>query len=355
MKKNRVIYIAAFGLAIVGIGALVADRLSAAPADSAATQQPVSAQVATQAVEQRSMANSITAFGDIVPLRILGVSSAYPAQVASLMVVQGQKVAKGAPLAMLAADPAAQLAYRQAVSAARLSAAELARTKELLGLGLATQSQLDAAQKASDDAQAAEATQKNLGGAAIAALNAPEDSVVMALTAAQGDRVAAGAPIMQLGVVGGIKILLGIDPSDRRRIAKDAAVKISPLDDADSIAQGKIADIQDAIDPKTQLSNVVVKVDAAGRNFIPGMRVRAEIAAERRTAFIVPRQAVLDDERGAYLFQVADAKARRVNVQVAVDNRELLGVTGAIDARLPVVVQGNYELSDGMQVHGGAK
>jgi membrane fusion protein (multidrug efflux system) len=103
------------------------------------------------------------------------------------------------------------------------------------------------------------------------------------------------------------------------------------------------------------LSNVVVRIDAPERNFIPGMRVRAEIVAEQRDAFVVQRQAVLNDEQGTYLFQVADAKARRVNVQVAIDNRDLLGVTGAIDVRLPVVVQGNYELSDGMPVRGAVK
>jgi membrane fusion protein (multidrug efflux system) len=349
MKKNTIIFFVAGVIGVIGIGALTLDyhRSQAAQPDE---QQQVSAEVVTQAVEQRSLANTISTFGDVLPARTLGVSSAYPAQITNLLVIQGQMVKKGSPLAVIASDPAARLVYEQAQSAAKLSRAELDRTRELLRLQLATQSQLDAAQKAFDDAQAALATQQNLGGVASATLRAPADGIVTALTVAQGDRIAAAAPIMQLGVVGSLKVLLGIDPSDRQRVKIGAAVTIAALADVAETLQGTVTDVQDAIDPKTQLSNVVVKIDGADRRFVPGMRVRADIAAEQRKAFAVQRQAVLNDEKGAYLFQVAQAKAHRVDVQTVIDNRGLLGVTGNIDPHAPVVVVGNYELQDGMAV-----
>jgi membrane fusion protein (multidrug efflux system) len=354
MSKNKNIYIAAVVIGVIGIAALVVDYFSAKPAKAAAPEQ-TSVQISTQAVEKRSLANNISAFGDVVAGHTLGISSAYPAQVSSLLVMQGQKVKKDEPLVILAADPAAQLSYQQALSTARLSGAELGRTKELFRLQLATQSQLDTTQKAYDDARAALATQKNLGGVASAPLNAPEEGIVTALTVAQGDRVAAGAPMMQLGVVKDIKIVLGIDPADRLRVAKGTVVTITSLDDPNISAQGTIGEVQDAIDPKTQLTNVVVRMNAANRYLVPGMRVRAALAAEPQEAFAVQRQAVLNDDKGAYLFQVVQSKAHRVDVHTVIDNRDILGVTGKVDPHLPVVVLGNYELSDGMPVREAAK
>jgi membrane fusion protein (multidrug efflux system) len=108
-------------------------------------------------------------------------------------------------------------------------------------------------------------------------------------------------------------------------------------------------DAQNVVDPKTQLASVLVYVPAAS-HFVPGSRVRAEIELDPQSAYEVPRQAVLTDAKGSYVYQVANKVAHRVAVLQAVDNRQTVGVTGAIDPSLPLVVQGNYELDDGMHV-----
>ncbi|HWZ49304.1 MAG TPA: efflux RND transporter periplasmic adaptor subunit [Herbaspirillum sp.] len=358
IKKRKIILLVAAAIGIFGIAALAVNHYrSPAEADDAAdAAEEKSAQVVTQVVEERTLASAISTFGDIVPARTVGISSAYPGQVSELLVIQGQMVSKGKPLAVIISDPATQMAYRQAQTAAKLSEAELKRTQELYRLQLATQSQVDTAQKALDDAQATLAEQKALGGGTPSAtLNAPADGIISTLTVAQGDRVAAAAPMMQLSETGSLKVLLGVDPSDRLRIKKGAAVDIASLNDDAQTTKGKVIDVQDGIDPKTQLTNVVVKIDGADKRFITGMRVSANIAAEERKAFVVQRQAVLNDEKGDYLFQVSKAKAHRVEVDTVVDNSSLLGVTGELDPHAPVVISGNYELEDGMSVREGSR
>jgi membrane fusion protein (multidrug efflux system) len=357
-KKQRIILLVAVAIGVFGVAALAVNhyRSPGEAEDAPAEEKSASAQVVTQAVEQRSLANTISTFGDVVPIRTIGISSAYPGQVSELLVIQGQMVSKGKPLAVIVSDPATQLAYRQAQTAAKLSEAELSRTQELFRLQLATQSQVDTAQKALDDAQSALAAQKALGGGTPrATLNAPADGIVTTLSVAQGDRVAAAAPMMQLSETGALKVLLGVDPSDRLRIKKGAAVAIGSLADDAQTTQGKVIDVQDGIDPKTQLTNVVVKIDGADKRFITGMRVSANISAEQRKAFVVQRQAVLNDDKGDYLFQVLKTKAHRVDVETVIDNSSLLGVTGDLDPQAPVVISGNYELEDGMSVREGSR
>ncbi len=74
---------------------------------------------------------------------------------------------------------------------------------------------------------------------------------------------------------------------------------------------------------------------------------------------MVPRSAVLRDAKGAYLFQVLQGKARRVDVVAGLEQGGLLAVHAAPGQRLepaqPVVSLGNYELQDGMAVRGAAK
>ena len=81
--------------------------------------------------------------------------------------------------------------------------------------------------------------------------------------------------------------------------------------------------------------------------------VRATITVGQHLAWAVPRAAVLTDTNGAYIFQVAGGTARRVNVTTSGESEGMVAVSGTIDAQLPVVVVGNYELTDGMQVREG--
>ncbi len=50
--------------------------------------------------------------------------------------------------------------------------------------------------------------------------------------------------------------------------------------------------------------------------------------------------------------QVAQGKARRVAVRKLLETERAVGVEGPLDAALPVVVLGNYELHDGDVVRG---
>jgi hypothetical protein len=70
---------------------------------------------------------------------------------------------------------------------------------------------------------------------------------------------------------------------------------------------------------------------------------------------VLPRQAVLSDDRGSYVFQVADGRAHRVDVQAKQDGAKEVGVSGPIRPELRVVVLGNYELQDGMKVREGGR
>jgi membrane fusion protein (multidrug efflux system) len=356
--NKKTAYLASAGAAsALAIAAACVIALPAQSGTPAADPQP-SALVTLQPIQLKAMQAMLVAYGDVLPGRLQSISSATPAQLQRLDVVQGQAVRKGQALALLDADPATRLAYEQAKSAQHLAHAELQRVSSMARLQLATQSQVDLASKAVADADAALAAQLALGGGAgMQTVKAPADGVIVALNAMQGDRVQAAAPLMQFGTSDQLKVLLGIDPAERAKVTRGAAVALTSLgasnDSSAPPIRVSVSEVQAQIDPKTQLLNVLVKLPA-GSNLLAGSRVRAEIALAAQNAFEVPRQAVLSDASGSYVFQQVQQRAHRVPVRLVTDGQRTVGVisvgtTGnAIDPAKPVVVSGNYELQEGM-------
>ncbi|MGA8005512.1 MAG: HlyD family secretion protein, partial [Burkholderiales bacterium] len=160
--------------------------------------------------------------------------------------------------------------------------------------------------------------------------------------------------VMTLARMAGLRVLLGIEPSDSFAVRPGMPVRLTPVFDAPRQVETRVSAVHGMVDPQTQLVDVEVRI-AAGR-LLPGMRVKGEITLATRTGWAVPRSAVLRDGDGDYLFQVKDGVARRVAVRVDSDGDRLLGISGAgLDPSLKVVVQGNYELADGMAVREAAQ
>src|SRR5471030_116579 len=316
-----------------------------------------SALVVTQAVKQQDMPLTVTAYGDVDAGQPESLSFAQAGRLERLAVLPGQSVHRGDVIATLDSDPAATAAYAQAANAQAFAQRELARNRDLLALQLATQSQVDAAQRQLQDAQAALAVQAKLGGAqATLQLKAPFDAVVTSIAVAQGERLAAGAVVAQLDRRDTPRVLLQVEPSLSGQLRAGMPVTLTPLQGNATPFAAAIAQVQSAVDPKTQMVGAVVPLNPAkAAGLLAGMRVSAVIELGRRRAWSVPRQAVLSDEQGSYLFQVAQGKAHRVNVRLLVETSSIYGVDGALAATQPVVVQGNYELSDGMAVREGDK
>ena len=326
------------------------------PAEAAA---PV-ATIKSELPRVQSVAETLAAVGDVNAGQASGLSFPRAGQVTALSVVVGDKFAKGAALASLAPDPAVKQAYQAAVDAVGLAQREWDRQKQLLASHLATQSQADAAEKALRDAQGAlKALDEQGGGRGTSQLVAPFDGVVTAVSAMQGDRIQAGAPVLQVGRADVLRVLIGIEPSDRARVhvgtrvtvwpVVGPAVESRPIDLA-------LTEVQDVVDPKTQLVNAVATLArSVASPFAPGMKARAQLQVGAISAVAVPRNAVLTDEKGDYVFQVAAGKAHRVAVTKKLDNGTLEAIDGLQDMKLPVVTEGNYELEDGMAVKDAVK
>lgn len=280
-----------------------------------------------------------------------GISFLHGGQIAKLEVVAGQVVKQGDALLEFAADPAAALAYQQATTTVGFAQADLARTRALFDQKLATRAQVDQADKAVRDAEDALRAQASIGGAkAIDVIRAPFNGIVTEVTAANGDRIQPNVSVLRLTRADGLVALCGVTMEDRTSVAAGQRVTIKS-GDPDKPIPGIVASVGGMLDPKTQLAPVIISFGAeAARALLPGQHVAGGIVTGHPEGWIVPRQAVLTDDDGAYLFQLDRGKAVRVAVKQLAAAGDELAVDGPLDDAKSLVTEGNYQLSEGMAV-----
>lgn len=309
--------------------------------------------VQTVPLKQQTLTDSVSGYGVVSPDTgsLQSISLPRAGQILALRVSAGQVVKKGTPLLAFGTGTDAALMYQQALTAVRFASSEVARVTQLVSQQLATQSQLAAAKKTQADAEAALQAQQKIGaGQAVQTLAAPFDGVVVALLAAQGDRLAAGAPLLQLARAGGQRVLLGVEPEDATRVRPGMAVRVASVFAGNRAVTGRVAQVFGMVNPQTQFVDVLVTLPGGG--LLANTRVRADIDVGQSSAWVVPRSAVLRDAQGAYLYQVQAGKAKRIAVTTGLEQHGVIAVQGTGLLQAPVVSLGNYELHDGMAVRG---
>ena len=82
---------------------------------------------------------------------------------------------------------------------------------------------------------------------------------------------------------------------------------------------------------------------------VAGTRVKAQIVTGSQDGWALPRQAVLTDDRSAYVFAVMTDMAHRVDVRRLSQSQNVIVVSGPITEQMRIVSLGNYEIVDGMK------
>ncbi len=302
--------------------------------------------VQTQLPREGRMPDMLTAYGSAAPALDGGMTLSFQQEgrVLAIGVTPGERVSAGMRLLDFGASPAAVSAYAQAVSAVAAARQQRAHMAQLLGQQLATRDQLAQADKALTDAQAAlDALKREGADRPDQTLTAPFDGIIATIPVAQGDRVQPGATLMTMTRLDGLVVTVGIDPDARGRVHPGDAVHLTSLSANESL-DGKVLRVDGTLNPKTRLVNADVSVPAG--SVISGAAFRADITVGQLTGWIVPHDAIMSDNQGAYLFQVAGTTAARVDVRVVGTSAAGDIVQGALDPHRAIVVEGNYQLSD---------
>ena len=170
------------------------------------------------------------------------------------------------------------------------------------------------------------------------------------LSIAQGDRTQPGAPLITIARTGGIVATIGLDPATIARLQIGQAARITRLNGGPPIT-GQVIRVDSVLNPRTRLIDVDLSFPVGA--LLPNEAVRGEIAVGQVAGWVVPHRAVVTAGGPTRIFQVAGGKARAVNVSVRLAGDTVDVVEGAPDPKLPLIVDGAYQVQDGDVVRTG--
>ncbi|MDB5425668.1 MAG: efflux transporter periplasmic adaptor subunit, partial [Phenylobacterium sp.] len=276
------------------------------------------------------------------------LSLAQPAQVDAILVMPGAMVKAGQRLLTYSLNPASVGAYRQAVAAVALAQAQTAHANQLFAQQLATRDQVAQAEASLRTAQA-NLTALTQQGAGVAAggVAAPFDGVVVSVPVAVGELAAAGVPLATVARTGGLVVTAGFDPAAARRLRVGQPATLQSLSGNQTVP-GRVLRVSGALNPRTRMIDADIGVMGGG--LILGEAFRAAVTVGQVSGWIAPHASVLNDGQKDYVFQISGGKARRVDVTLIYPAGEVDVIQGPLDPRLPLAVDGAYQLDSGAQV-----
>ncbi|HLH93507.1 MAG TPA: efflux RND transporter periplasmic adaptor subunit [Xanthobacteraceae bacterium] len=267
-------------------------------------------------------------------------------QVSEIYVEVGDQFKKGDPLLDFGASPAAVVAYEQAKTTLALAQHTYDRQLQLLKAQLTTHDNVETAEKAVSDAKLQVEMFEKIGSIKPSEiLNAPFDGVVNSIAVSKGDRISAGATLMTLQKVDQIILTVGVEPADLDKVKPDMPVHLTSLQPGRKPIEGTVKRIGASIDPKTRQVPVYIELPPGGA--LAGENFRAAIEVGQYEGYVVPRDSVGSNPKGTFIYQVDDARAKRVYIHIVGSYGNKTIISGNVDEQSKIMLSGGTQVDDG--------
>ena len=361
-KRRRWILIGAIALAlIVAYGAW---RALSGTGGDAANQGNANIPSVTVMVPGRTQVEGvIVATGSLAARREMPVGVAGEGgQVARVLVEPGQWVAAGQTLATIdrqvQTQQIAQLEaqVRVAQANAHLAQAQLDRAQALVDRGFVSRADIDQRTATRDAANA----QVRVAQASVAEtrartgrldIRAPAAGLVLTRGVEPGQVVSSGSGVLfRIARGGEMELLAQVSETDFANLAVGARATVTPVG-SETGFPGQIWQLSPVIDPQSRQGTARIAV-AYAPGIRPGGFAEARIISGSQQAPLLPESAVLNDDRGSYVYIVgADNKAERRDVRIGQVSDAGVPVISGLTGQEKIVVSAGAFLNPGDRVN----
>ncbi len=311
------------------------------------------AKVQTHLLELSEITDTLTAYGTVIalPNNLKNLSVPYASRIERVYVSNGQSVQAGDPLLTIEPSEDALLSVKQAQQELAAATQEQELLQGRFQLKLATEHELVTSRLRVSQAKALFQDLTARGSLKTHTLKADKPGVITAVNVQQEQRIAAASPLLQWAEQTQWRIDLGVESNLIDSLQKHQAVQLSPVNrKLNHPVSAVIESIAQQIDPQSHLVRVIVKPSNEA-SLLLNEWVKGQITLSTKNTLVAPRAAVLSDNDKYSVFTVVDKKAVKHTVELGIETDtsfELIGPT--LKAQDQLVILGNYELTDGMDV-----
>lgn len=310
--------------------------------------EPRDTPVVVAPVALREFVDRIEALGTARANESLTITARVTDTVSRLDFTDGQPVAAGSILAVLAdAQETAELDEAQATL--REAQQQYARTRELLDRGTATQARLDEV-----------TTQRDVAAARVAAIEArladriiraPFAGVLGLRMVSPGELVQPGDEITTLDDIDVIKADFSVPERFLSALAPGQRVQARSAAFPGREFTGTVSVVDTRVDPVTRAVTVRARIPNPDHALRPGMLLTVDVFTNRRRSASVPEEAIVPIANEKYVYVIdADSQARRTSVRLGAREPGWVEVTGGLEPGARVIVEGVHRIRDGAPV-----
>lgn len=333
--------------------------------EKAGTPEP---EVTVAKVTREKIAQDLIVSGNLaaLPNRDAKVAALVPGRIARVLVVEGDKVTEGQPLAELDSsllkeqERQAEAAVTQAKATVQNATLAAQREETLLTRGVSARkevedarTQLAVAQATLQQQEAGLATAK--AQVARSTVRAPFAGTVVKRFASAGEQVdgTAAQPVVEVAEISTLE-LLGTVPAARLhevRVGESFSLDTAEVPGAQFTA--RVVNVLPAVDPATNNGTVRIRIDNPKKQLKLGQYLSVNLPLKQQgTALVVPRAAVYPDEEGKpNVYKVTGENAEQVGVEVGVQTKDKAQILSGVSEGDTVVVTGGYGLPEKAKVH----
>ena len=183
-------------------------------------------------------------------------------------------------------------------------------------------------------------------------LRAPLDGAVYSLPVRSGSRVETGDLLAAVGDLGKMQVRAFVDEPELASIQKGQPVQVSWSAVANRVWAGHVERLPGAIVVRGErhVGEVICSLDDTAQ-LIPNLDVDVRIRVQARPrALLVPRQAVVSDQAGPFVFVIQNGTIQRSRVVIDVASPTNDAILSGLHEGDVVALPGNADLTDGMHV-----
>lgn len=314
-----------------------------------APEQP--SPVVVGAVERGAITATISSASTIEAERQVTVNAESTGRLVDLSVEEGDKVKAGQILARIRFDAQSNSLLRANTSLAKAQQ-DYERAEQLFKERVIGQEELLRARNTLDvaelDLRDRTREMKNTK------VTAPFSGTVTQRSVTEGGFVSNGAQLLQITDFDTLvaRVFVPEKELDRIRVGQEATVVGKAARGRKGV--GKVVRISPIVDAGTGTIKLTVSLPpelAGPQGFLPGMYAEVTLTVDHREGVaLVPKGAVVFDEEQAYVFLAEGDKARRVRVELGLQDAERSEIAKGVAPGDPVIVAGQTGLKDGAKI-----
>ncbi len=182
-------------------------------------------------------------------------------------------------------------------------------------------------------------------------IRAPFDGIIAERSIKVGTMVQVNDQVFRVVDYGRLKAILHVPEIElaQLRVGQQAKLTVDAL--PDEHFAGRLDLISPIVDPATGTVKVTVEIDQGRQVLRPGMFGRVRIMHEiHEQALLLPKEAVLSEDREATVFVVRDSVAYRTDIQLGLVNTIHFEILAGLQAGDLVVTMGQAGLKDSARV-----